>query len=158
MTDHPRSLVPGLILVGTDYGPASVSAANHALELARTFAARVHLVHAWLAPYAPAGDATYPSEQDHPDLLALLRRAAHDQMAAFVATLDTSQIILTTSVESGEPPAVLLRYAESHGCDWVVVGKRSMSPVAEWLMGNVAAYVVRHCQVPVLVVPSQEAT
>lgn len=170
MTDptHPP-LVPHAILVGTDYSTESLGAARHALGLARTFSARVHLLHAWVAPYAEvAPSAALGSSQvgepapdlghNHPDLLALMRRAAEDQMAEFTASLGANDVTITASVESGDPRTVLLHYAQNHACDWVVVGTRTRSLVAEWFLGNVASYVVRHCQVPVLVVPSKEAS
>ncbi len=148
--------VPKTILVGTDYSLESRNAANHALELARCFGANVHLLHAWLAPYArtEGEEPAAPVDADHPDLFVLMRRSAEEQMTRFLASLDTAEVVVTTSVESGDPKTILLRHAERHDCDWVVLGKRSSSPIADWFLGNVAAYVVRHCQAPVLVVPN----
>jgi nucleotide-binding universal stress UspA family protein len=163
MTDPTHlPLVPGSILVGTDYSAESMNAANQALALARALSARVHLLHAWVAPHANvapvAGGTGEPAPQlEHPNLLTLMRREAENQMTEFSAALDTTGVTVTTGVESGDPRSVLVHYAENHACDWVVVGTRSLSAVAEWFLGNVATHVVRHCQVPVLVVPSKTA-
>jgi nucleotide-binding universal stress UspA family protein len=86
-----------------------------------------------------------------------MRGEAESQMAAFTASLPADASLITTSVESGDPRTVLLHYAANNASDWVVLGKRKHSAVADWLLGDLAAYVVRHCQVPVLVVPSEEA-
>lgn len=149
---------PTALLVGTDYSPQSVHAAKEAFRLARLFNARVHLLHAWVAPYsAPSPPVEEGPSPEHPNLLVLVRREAEAQMAEFLATLGSAEVSVTTSVESGDPRKVLLEYAQANGCDWVILGKRRLSAVAEWFLGDVAAYVVRHCQVPVLVVPSAEA-
>jgi len=165
MTDpQPQSLVPRVLLVGVDYSAESRCAAEHALRYARALGAHVHLLHAWVAPYAPPtiapGDGSpvdAAADLTTPDLLALVRRTAEEQMAQFVAALDASDVSVTTNIESGDPRKVIPDYAKRHACDWVIVGKRSLSHVSEWFLGNVATYVVRHCQVPVLVVPSREA-
>lgn len=159
MNDTPASL-PRLLLVGVDYSPESARAAEYAIALARNVGARVHLFHAWVAPYAdahpPAVDMhPQPVTAAHPDLLALVRRAAEDNMAGFASALDTAGVAVTTQLESGDPKRLLLEHATTHDGTWLVLGKRTLSPVAEWFLGNVAAYVVRHCQVPVLVVPRE---
>jgi nucleotide-binding universal stress UspA family protein len=154
----PPPRPPTALLVGTDYSPQSVHAAKEAFKLARLFNARVHLLHAWVAPYAaPSLPVEEVPSPEHPNLLVLVRREAEAQMAEFLAALDPAEVSVTTSVESGDPRAVLLEYAQTHACDWVILGKRRLSAVEEWFLGDVAAYVVRHCQVPVLVVPSAEA-
>lgn len=148
---------PRLILVGVDYSSASAKAAQYAIDLARSVGARVHLVHAWQAPYA--NDDQTPSEVPHgaaPNLLQMLRISANDAMKQFVAQLDASGVEVSTKVESGDPRRILLNAAETLGCDWIVVGKDTHSTIAEWFLGNVANYVVRHCQVPVLVVPKEQ--
>lgn len=148
---------PRLVLVGIDYSSASAKAAQYAIDLARAVGARVHLVHAWQAPYA--NDEQSASEIPHgatPNLLQMLRISADDAMKQFVAQLNTTGVEVSTNVESGDPRRVLIHAVESLKCDWVVVGKDTHSTIAEWFLGNVANYVVRHCQVPVLVVPKEE--
>lgn len=149
------SSLPRTILIGVDYSPSSLKAAEFGLELATRVGAQVLLVHAWVAPYASATPSHGP-RMDHPNLLDMVRRTAEDAMRQFLAALPTHGVTVSTAVESGDPRSVLLNFCEKHRCDWVVVGKHTHSAVAEWFLGNVAAYVVRHCQVPVLVVPSHD--
>jgi nucleotide-binding universal stress UspA family protein len=35
----------------------------------------------------------------------------------------------------------------------LVLGARKHAAIADWFLGSTAGYVVKHCQVPVLVVP-----
>lgn len=160
MNDAAPSL-PHLLLVGVDYSPESTSAAQRAIELARGFGARVHLFHAWTAPYADGSElpaamlATTQPATTQPDLLTLLRRSAEENMARFASNIDARDIALSTQVESGDPKTLLIQHSKAEDGTWLVLGKRTLSPVAEWFLGNVAAYVVRHCQVPVLVVPRE---
>lgn len=149
----PPSILPRTILIGVDYSPASRKAAEFGLELARQVGAHVHLLHAWIAPYAAPTSPQDP-HTDHPNLLEMVRRTGEDAMHEFAGGLRAEGVSVSTAVESGDPRNVLVNFCEKHPCDWVVVGKPTHSPVAEWFLGNVASYVVRHCQVPVLVVPS----
>lgn len=159
MTHSPSSapsLKPTELIVGVDYDPTCRAAALHAIELARLFDARVHLLHASESPYVghALNSQTTPADpQDHNVLHALQQNEAQ-AMATFAASLPAYEAV-TWSVESGDPKRVLLDVAHKSPSSWVVLGARKHSALTDWLLGSTAGYVVRHCQVPVLVVPPQ---
>lgn len=159
-------LAPDAILVGVAYDATCHAAATYGLTLARHFAVPTHLVHASESPYAghaltsdsipPRSDAP-PSRSKESDLLEALRQSEVEAMEAFVASLNANQPI-TWRVESGDSKSVLLECAQRSPGSWVVLGARRHAALAQWFLGSTAGYVVRHCQVPVLVVPPQPAS
>lgn len=52
----------------------------------------------------------------------------------------------------GVPANEILKYAEQHGIDLIVMSSHGRSGINRWLMGSVADKVVRHSPVPVLIV------
>ena len=61
------------------------------------------------------------------------------------------QTPVNREVLAGPPGEALSRYASDHEMDVVVVGRRGRG-MSERLLGSVSAYLVRHSEVPVLVV------
>jgi nucleotide-binding universal stress UspA family protein len=53
----------------------------------------------------------------------------------------------------GEPAAVILDYARKASPDLIVMSTRGSSGVSRWLMGSTAERVLRHADVPLILVP-----
>jgi nucleotide-binding universal stress UspA family protein len=150
---------PTVLIVGVDYDATCHIAASHAFALARMFSVPVQLIHACSSPYV--GDAL-SSQTQVPDsgannVLDALRSQERDDMCRFVASLNADDSVIWR-IESGDPKRVLLEHVSKLPGSWLVLGARKHAAVAEWFLGSTAAYVVRHCQRPVLVVPPRAAT
>jgi nucleotide-binding universal stress UspA family protein len=120
------------ILFATDFSEASEAAARTALDYARRFGARLHLLHVTWAgtdPTMPAG-------------LAKLAKDLGDSVP------------VVTAVESGAPAAQIVRYAERKGIGLIVLGTHGRTGVSRALVGSVAERVVRIAPCPVLTVPA----
>jgi nucleotide-binding universal stress UspA family protein len=145
---------PTRLTVGVDYNATSLSAARHALSIARLFTVPVHLLHATSSPYARQAlksDAPHATFDEH-SVLHALEREETLRMEQFVASLGVADVI-TWSVESGDPKRVLLDHSEEDPKAWLVLGARQHTAISEWFLGSTAGYIVRHCQAPVLVIP-----
>ena len=68
------------------------------------------------------------------------------------ALLDPTTIDLRMETAVGMPAPTIVRFAEEHDVDHVVVGNHGRSGVARVVLGNVAESVVREAPVPVTVV------
>lgn len=120
------------ILVATDFSEASDAAARTALDYARRFGARLHLLHvAWAG-----SDPTVP---------AALTKLAADFGAS---------VPVVTAVESGLPAAQIVRYADRKGIGLIVLGTHGRTGVTRALLGSVAERVIRTASCPVLTVPA----
>ena len=52
----------------------------------------------------------------------------------------------------GSPREDLLKMADTYKADLIVMGRRGMGTLASMLVGSVSSYVVKHAEVPVLVI------
>ncbi|AEF16646.1 MULTISPECIES: universal stress protein [Thermoanaerobacterium] len=57
-----------------------------------------------------------------------------------------------TEVITGHPVDSVIRFAEKHGCDLIVVGEKGNSGVKRYIIGNVAENIARHAKCSVLIV------
>jgi nucleotide-binding universal stress UspA family protein len=132
------------VLVPTDGSEGSRAAVEHAVDLARTFDAVLHVLSVVDADVGVDGavvgtlDAFEAAGEDAVDEVA--RRAA----AAGVETV--------TDVREGTPHRALLDYADEHAVDLVVMGTHGRTGLDRYLLGSVAERVVRLSDVPVLTV------
>lgn len=67
-------------------------------------------------------------------------------------------VTVETELAAGEPAKTIVRYADEHEVDEIVIGSHGRDGVARVLLGSVAESVVRRAPVPVTVVRPQEST
>jgi nucleotide-binding universal stress UspA family protein len=118
------------ILVATDFSDSADAAVGAAVQYARAFHARLHLLHIISA-----------EEIGVTQLLA---------DAAARAGPDVPVIVAGTG---GDPAEEILRYATRQPIDLIVVGTHGRTGMSRVLLGSVAERVVRGARCPVLVVP-----
>ena len=120
------------ILVATDFSDDADRAVRVALDYARRFKARVHLVHVLSG------------------LEVEVERPLAD--AAAIAGPDVQVRVANTR---GDPAEEILRYARGHAIDLIVVGTHGRTGFSRAILGSVAERVVRGSVCPVLVIPSR---
>ncbi|MCU4926670.1 universal stress protein [Halobacteria archaeon AArc-dxtr1] len=74
---------------------------------------------------------------------------AHDELAN---ALDTDDVAIDTTVETGRPAPTIVAYAADNDVDHIVMGSTGRSGLSRVLLGSVAETVVRRATVPVTVV------
>ena len=123
------------ILVATDFSESADAALEVAIQYARIFRARLHLVHVFAV-----------GELDVTQLLADAAARAEPDVPVSVAGT------------GGDPAEEILRYASRQPVDLIVVGTHGRTGVSRLLLGSVAERVVRGAGCPVLVVPVPHAS
>lgn len=140
------------VMLATDLLPASESATETALELARTFGARL-LAISVIDPGSlrlPGGRFSARIDQV---------RAERERYAQeLVARGRTQGVSVDFLVWEGDPGESIVDAAQSEGADMIVVGSHGRGTVGRFLIGSVSDYVVRQAACPVLVVRSGAAT
>lgn len=117
------------VLVATDFSLLAAGAVEVAADYARRLGGRLHVLHvAW----PDAG----------PDTRATVERIAHDAGGG----AGVVRLGLAAAAE-------IVRYAEEHAVDLIVVGTHGRTGVSRVLLGSVAERVVRTAACPVLTVP-----
>jgi nucleotide-binding universal stress UspA family protein len=144
------------VLIATDFSTASVTAMNYARELARTFNARLHVLHVLddvsLFAYGE-GTALLPPAQ----LQTEIERTAAEELRTFINDSDRHELQALPVMKIGTNAAkIIAEYAKEAAIDIVVIGATGRGMVDRLLMGSVADKVIRRAPCPVLAVHTPE--
>jgi nucleotide-binding universal stress UspA family protein len=139
------------ILVAVDFSQTSDDAMATAAELSRPGHAQVHLLH--VVPDVAVPIATDPIAYDFTPFLQQGIDTARQRLAEAAARHGFEPALLTTAVESGAPAAEIVRYADKHAIDLIVLGAHGHGFVDRLLIGSVAERVARRAPCAVLMVP-----
>jgi nucleotide-binding universal stress UspA family protein len=143
---------PARILVPTDFGPASEIALGYGIDLAKTFNAALHLLHA-VVDVVPVSPVTAVYGPEHAGVMLPLDEDARERLQALLDSHpDAPATTVTAVVRSMSPANAILEYAAEHGIDFIVMGTHGRSMVAHLLLGSVTETVVRSASCPVLTV------
>ncbi|MBI5812834.1 MAG: universal stress protein [Meiothermus silvanus] len=134
------------ILVGYDGSEPARKALLLSFELARAFKGEV----AALAVIRPPEFAELEGEIEN-----ALEEATGPLAEAFRWAREAARkqgVPLRLHRRVGHPAEVLIRFAEEHGTDLIVLGRRGLTPVQRWMLGSVSERVLRYASCPVMVV------
>jgi nucleotide-binding universal stress UspA family protein len=144
------------VLVATDFGTASETALAYGRELARTFNATLHVLHAVDDVLGRAMSAEGYAA-DVSEIQRAIERSARERLDAVVAADDRRElhanVVLVTSVN---PAQAIVTYAKEAAIDLIVLGTHGRGGMAHFFMGSVAERVVRTAPCPVLTVRHPE--
>ena len=141
------------VLMPTDGSEGTVTALEHAREIAGNHDATLHVVHVVdRRVYLAAGK----DEQD--EVLAGLQADGEDAIDTVVDRLDGDGIDVVTELREGVPHRELLGYADEHDVDMIAIGTHGRSSRDQIVnMGSVTEKVVDNSERPVLVVHIEES-
>jgi len=136
------------ILVPTDGSAGTRRALEHAIRLAEVHGSTlVGLYVVNTASYASFSMETTWEGVD--DMLRDEGESATDELRALA---EAAGVPVETVILDGSPSREIVRYAETTGCDLVVMGTHGRGGIDRLLLGSVAERVVRASEVPVLTV------
>ncbi|MGE5850097.1 MAG: universal stress protein [Candidatus Methylomirabilota bacterium] len=142
----PRPI--GHILCPVDFSPTSYAAMAQAGLLAQRFSADLTVLHVVYDPL----DVTClhiphpPEEQLREELIREAERTLQAQVRRRLRSLPRAK----TAVVLGMPFREIVRYAQAHGVDLIVMGTQGLSGLNHLIMGSTAERVVRMAACPVL--------
>jgi nucleotide-binding universal stress UspA family protein len=136
------------ILHPTDFSEYSAAAFRYACSLAETTGARLILLHVHETASVVFGDL-YPVPVD----LATARETLQGQLLDVVPPIPT--IPVERHVVEGYAAEEIVRFAEEHHCDLIVIGTHGRTGLRRLLLGSVAEKVLRKAPCPVLTVRVQ---
>ncbi len=138
------------VLVGADSSATALRAVEAAVDLSRTFGAKLHIVTAYkpesvtipdLPPEFAYSRTTHPADS----LLEQLRAVAAK------ANVETE-----VHAATGEPAEAIVRVATRVGADLIIVGNKGMRG-ARRVLGSVPNSIAHHAQCSVLIVDTTSA-
>jgi universal stress protein A len=136
------------ILYATDYSPASLHALQFATWLAHCTGSKLLIVHVSDSEQYPVGELF--NEQPEPDGQELTKLKAvvpDDQTIACEHYLLYGE---PGSAKITKPADVIVRFANTHRVDMIVLGTHGRTGLLHLLMGSVAESVIRHACCPVI--------
>ncbi|MGE7957576.1 universal stress protein [Pseudomonas sp. NPDC089530] len=152
------------MLYATDLGLYAPYVMQHALELARTFNADLHVVHA-VEPMGLFAESVLQSYLDEQALnefhsqglstvMANIEQRVLDSFREELGEgMEDLALIQSVRVFQGDPSHVILEQASKLSVDLLIVGSHSHGVGGETPLGRTAARVLQLAKVPVYLVP-----
>ncbi|HUY82039.1 MAG TPA: universal stress protein [Acidobacteriaceae bacterium] len=133
------------ILVATDFSSGSYGALNYAKQLAKTFSAKVFLLHVVDQGTSPGAVQSAPRLSDKLDI-------AEAELQQIASSLSHEGIACTTLARSGDIRNVVLELVREREIDLLVVGTYGKSGRSDGKLGSIAELLLRTLPCPVLTV------
>lgn len=150
------------VLAAIDGSQSSIDAAAYAAAMARKNNAQLIVLHVLFSPlgyeYSSGkfGDETIPSSVKQ--IFGAAKNEAEQWFNKIKERIDykieknTIQIRTEVIVTDTSVAGAIIRYAEEHNVDLIVVGTRGRSAFTKLLLGSVASAVVTYAHCPVLLI------
>jgi nucleotide-binding universal stress UspA family protein len=136
------------ILVAVDSSDYAMKAFEYAIQLARVVNAKVFVVHIVQNPAMTADALVSVSE-----LKTSFKKQGSKLLASLSSIAETKfGMTVETILEEGDPQKVILDTAKKFNVNMIVIGSRGLSQIKELLLGSVSHSVIKHADIPILVV------
>ena len=133
------------LLLGYDGSASAERALAFALETTELHRAELHVL-------AVARPPDLGTEIEIEPVIERELRHYETVLAGVAERLKEGNVAATSAVVVGHPAEQILRYAEAHGIDHIVVGNRGRSLFERLLLGSIARQVVAHAPCNVTIV------
>jgi nucleotide-binding universal stress UspA family protein len=146
-------IVPKNILVATDFSESAAVALTYGRDFARTFNARLYLVHMVedvMMRYSPEVSFAAPELQKN------LEENAWRSLRGLLTEDDRAFGVIPVVQTCINIPQAIADYAGANAIDLIITGTHGRGPIKHLLMGSVAERVVRIAPCPVLTVHAKE--
>lgn len=142
------------ILLATDGSETALKAARWAAELAKTYGAKVTVLHVVHIPAALAGSTVLPGgATDVAVVTRLMEQAAEGVITVTTPLLEEAGVEYNTRIEYGHTAETIVRVANEEGVDLIVIGSRGLTDASALLLGSVSHKVLHAIHnKPVLIV------
>lgn len=140
------------VLVGTDGSETSFRAVDRAAAIAREAGATLLLVSAYRPMSPRERQAAADALGSEAYKVAGSAPAEEVLRSATERALSGGHVDTDTVAEEGDPVDVLVRAAEEHQVDLIVVGNRGLNSLTGRLLGSVPSVVTHRAPVDVLIV------
>ena len=143
------------IVVPTDFSEPSQEGFRKACELARHFGATLLIVHVNMpVPIMPAGHGAVGFNVM--DYQKKMETVAREHLEALIGEAQAGDIPMTPVVCEGDVALEIVKTAQDHGADLIVMATHGYSGWKKFILGSVTERVVRHSATPVLTVTAPE--
>lgn len=132
------------ILCPTDYSEHASIAIDYSINLANALEAELHLIYVYSAP---SSSSYLPSVSLNNQKLAM------QKLVSGVGSILKSDRLPVTDIIPGDTVKSILRYAEEHDVDLIVMGTQGSNSLRTLLFGSTTRKVMENATLPVLAIP-----
>ncbi|WP_020619731.1 universal stress protein [Paenibacillus daejeonensis] len=133
------------LLVAYDGSEQSIRALKTGIEMARSWNAKLEVVHVFDIPMLIVGEAMIPPPVENSVAIA---QEADNLAAEAQSILSASDVQAEVTVLQGDPGRRVIEMAEEKGIDLIILGSRGISGIKEMFLGSVSNYIVKHSNIP----------
>jgi universal stress protein A len=148
----PESMSIKHILVPVDFSEGTPSSIACALELAGKFSALITLYHVVQLMHPVGLEPVFTYEKE----VKSVEDAAEKQLRKLAGSI-APMAEVETAMEAGVPWDKIVKYADKHGVNLIVMATHGRSGLTRLMLGSVAERVVQHAPCCVLVVREKPA-
>jgi nucleotide-binding universal stress UspA family protein len=143
---------PKSILVPTDFSVFSERAFRKAMDISKSFRAKIGVLHVVRQLPLAVGDYWF-DEPSVKRIQADIEKASRDETARFVEKLPEAKgVPIEIDVQSGVPYEQIVKDAAERGVDLIVMASHGKTGIKGHLLGGTADRVIRHAACDVLIV------
>jgi nucleotide-binding universal stress UspA family protein len=145
----------GRIVCASDFSECSLHALEYAVSLAETANASLTLVHVVEPPPdipREVHENVLAGPRNFRECMAQVEAEGRSRLTAAVAERVRSTLPVDTVLTTGRPYREILRIAEEHRADLIVVGVHGRSAIDRMLFGSTTQHLVRLASCPVLTI------
>lgn len=148
------------ICIALDTSPSAQKIAELGYSYSKALNAEVTLIHVvndisyYTMNYDPIMGYAGFLTSNTLELVEGLKNEAEKFLASSAKHLDDKAI--KTQVLEGNSADAILEFANSWNADLIVMGTHSRSGLANLLMGSIAIEIVKHSEIPILIIPTKD--
>ena len=140
---------PSRILIATDGSKSAEHATALGIKIAKQYGAKVYAVY---IINVTASDAILIDEAWAAEECEACEKTGHRVTSSVVEKAKFAGLGAEPIILKGSPADEILKFADKHAVDIIIVGSLGKSGIERFALGSVSEKVVRHAKVPVLVV------
>ncbi|GAB2562811.1 universal stress protein [Gracilibacillus alcaliphilus] len=133
------------VLLAADGSDHSIRAASHAVQIAKIANGKIDIIFA-------IDDKTSKEEVLHNVDSHMIKQEREQKLAPVVDILEENQLAYQMHIIHGDPGPEIVRFANQHEYDIVIIGSRGLNQFQTMILGSVSHKVAKRVQCPVLIV------
>jgi universal stress protein A len=138
------------ILLPTDFSEPAAEALRYAITLADQFGAELRLLHVVVPPVIPYPDSSTLWTMPDTGLIEQVKEA-ESRFSTEISSWGEERRVIS-AVTTGFAVEEIVKYAEDHVIDLIIIGTHGLTGLSHLLIGSVAEKLVRIATCPVLTV------
>ena len=138
------------ILLPTDFSKLSLSAAQYAVDLAKQYNAKIHLLH--VIEKTPPILTIHSLDLSEEKIIKSIEDDARESLNSTAAKLSEGGAEILTVLKKGLDYEEIVNYSQQNGTDVIVIATHGRTGILHTLIGSVAEKVIRYAKCPVLVI------